>query len=581
MSKRSGPAPQRTRVPGREQMARVVSFCPEAFIEVDATGIVTEWNPQAEALFGWRRDEVVGQRVDETVLSGGLAGYGGTAHVFSDVGGTGGAREARSRIFELLSGNGQRVAVEARVFALGSARSQVDERVAAFLRRLEPAEMAPPVTSVGPIGDPLTGLPTREQFEEHLTRVIERESNSGSVAVVLLDLDRFKAINHAWGRDAGDAVLAMVAGRLRRIIEGGELIARYGGDAFLALFVGPAGEAQRKAAAFIERARGALAEPLAVDDTEVFVEVTVGVALNTFGVTAAANLLANAEAAMHEAKERGGAGMELFGEGIRLRAVDRMATEHALHRALERDELVLHYQPVIELDSMVPTGAEALIRWHHPAQGLLAPSRFIPVAEESGLILPIGAWVIAEACAQLRSWDERHRPLTGRSIDVNLSALQIDDPRLVRTVGDVLARTGLPPECLTLEITESALVRDPSAALVVMGALKDLGVQLAIDDFGTGYSSLSHLQRFPLDVLKVDRMFVAALRDSPQADRIVAAVIDLAHTLGLQVVAEGVETVPQLEALRSFGCDYAQGHLFSPPVPADVLGPQLTLPLSA
>ena len=309
--------------------------------------------------------------------------------------------------------------------------------------------------------------------------------------------------------------------------------------------------------------------------------MTVGVALNTFGVSAAASLLANAEAAMYEAKERGGAGMELFGEGIRLRAVDRMATEHALHRALERDELVLHYQPVVELESMVPTGAEALIRWHHPAQGLIGPSRFIPVAEESGLILPIGAWVIGQACAQLRSWDERHRPLTGRSVDVNLSALQIDDPRLVRTVGDVLARTGLPPECLTLEITESALVRDASAALVVMGALKDLGVQLAIDDFGTGYSSLSHLQRFPLDVLKVDQMFVAALRRSPQADRIVATVIDLAHTLGLQVVAEGVETVVQLEALRSFGCDYAQGYLFSPAVPADQLGPQLTLPLSA
>jgi diguanylate cyclase (GGDEF)-like protein/PAS domain S-box-containing protein len=560
-------------------VARVVEFCPEAFIEVDAAGIVTEWNPQAEALLGWRRDEVVGQRVDETVLSGGLVGFDGTVQVFSAAA-VGSSREARPRVVEVLSGTGQRTAVEARVFTLGSGKSGSEERVAAFLRRLEPAAWADPVISLETVADPLTGLPTREQYEEHLTRVLS-DAEQGSVAVVLLDLDRFKAINHAWGNSAGDLVLSMVAGRLRRISEGSEIVARLEGDAFLALFVAPCGEAQRKAIVFIERVRGALAEPFVVDGSEVFVEATVGVALNTFGVVDAGTLLANAEVAMYEAKGRGGAGVELFAEGIRLRAADRMATEHALHRALERDELVLHYQPVVELEGMVPTGAEALLRWYHPAQGLLAPGRFIPVAEESGLILPIGAWVIERACAQLRSWDERHRPLAGRSVDVNLSALQIDDPRLVRTVGDVLARTGLPPECLTLEITESALVRDASAALAVMGALKDLGVQLAIDDFGTGYSSLSHLQRFPLDVLKIDQMFVAALRRSPQADRIVAAVVDLAHSLDLEVVAEGVETVAQLEALRSFGCDYAQGHLFSPAVPADQLGPQLSLPLSA
>jgi diguanylate cyclase (GGDEF)-like protein len=558
-----------------------VSFCPEAFIEVDASGIVTEWNPQAETLLGWRRDEVVGQRADETVLGGGL---GGGVHMLATVsaGSTGGAGEARSCMFEMLSGTGRRMGVEARVFTIGSGKSGSEIRTAAFLRALPPVETsADPTVPAGPVGDPLTGLATRDQFEDHLARVVDHGAASGSVGVVLLDLDRFKAINNAWGRTAGDAVLAMVATRLRRIADGAELIGRLGGNGFLALFVDPTGHAQDAAAAFIERARGALAEPLDLDGAEVFVEATMGVALNTFGVADAAILLANAEAAMYEAKERGGSGVELFAEGIRLRAVDRMATEHALHGALERNELVLHFQPVVELEGMVPTGAEALLRWRHPAQGLLAPSRFIPVAEESGLILPIGAWVIERACAQLRLWDDRHRPLAGRQIDVNLSARQIDDPRLVRTVGDILARTGLPPECLTLEITESALLRDTTAALAVMAALKDLGVQLAIDDFGTGYSSLSHLQRFPVDVLKIDQMFVGALRHSLQADRIVGAVCVLAHALGLRVVAEGVETVAQLEALRSFGCDFAQGYLFAPPVPADQLGPQLTLPLSA
>jgi diguanylate cyclase (GGDEF)-like protein len=546
---------------------------------VDEHAIVTEWNPEAEATFGWRRDEVVGQRLADTVLAAGLGGFDGTAHVFS-VRANGGV-EARPRVLEMLTGTGQRVPVEALVFGLGPSKDGRHVHTAAFLHRLDEGA-DPRVTAPAPAPDvdTLTGLPTGSQFEEQVNRALDG-ARPGSVAVVLLDLDRFRAVNHAWGRGAGDTVLSQVATRLRRITHANEALARLSGDGFVVLFVDADGDASPKAAAFVERARGALAEPVGLEEAEVFVEATAGVALNTFGTVDATGLLANAEAAMHEAKERGGAGMELFAEDIRMRAVDRMATEHALHRALERDELVLHFQPVVALEDMAPTGAEALIRWRHPARGLLAPARFIPVAEESGLILPIGAWVIERACAQLRTWDERHRPTTERSIDVNLSARQIDDPRLVHTVEDVLARTGLPPQCLTLEITESALVRDPTAALAVMGALKDLGVMLAIDDFGTGYSSLSHLQRFPVDVLKIDRMFVSALRHAPQADRIVAAVVDLAHALGLRVVAEGVETVAQLEALRTFGCDYAQGHLFSPPVPAEELGPQLTLPLSA
>ena len=251
---------------------------------------------------------------------------------------------------------------------------------------------------------------------------------------------------------------------------------------------------------------------------------------------------------------------------MRIEVLDRMSTEHSLHRALERSELMLHYQPVVELEGVTTVGVEALVRWQHPAQGLVAPYRFIPVAEESGLIIPIGAWVLEEACHQLQDWQHPGQPGPHGSIEVNLSARQIDDPRIVRTVEQILARTGLPPEHLTLEITESALMKNAASALSVLSALKELGVQLAIDDFGTGYSSLTYLQRFPLDILKVDRSFVEELGVSVEGEEIVSAVINLAHALGLRVVAEGVETTLQLEVLQAFECDLAQGYLFSEPL---------------
>jgi EAL domain-containing protein (putative c-di-GMP-specific phosphodiesterase class I) len=258
-----------------------------------------------------------------------------------------------------------------------------------------------------------------------------------------------------------------------------------------------------------------------------------------------------------------------------------MATEHSLHRALERRELRIHYQPVVELDGVTTVGVEALVRWDHPDQGLVSPYRFIPVAEESGLIIPIGAWVLEQACHQLRDWHHQGRTGPQGSVEVNVSARQIDDPRIVDTVERILDTTGLPAECLTLEITESALMEDASSALGILLALKELGVLLAIDDFGTGYSSLGYLQRFPLDILKIDQSFVETLGVDSRGDTIVAAVINLAHALGLQVVAEGVETTQQLEILRSLGCDLAQGFLFSRPVPAAQIVSAFGLPMTA
>jgi EAL domain-containing protein (putative c-di-GMP-specific phosphodiesterase class I) len=358
-----------------------------------------------------------------------------------------------------------------------------------------------------------------------------------------------------------------VARRLDEVAGDVDLVARFGGDEFLALVTDEVGGAEHRAAAFIGRVQAALSAPFPLDGAEVFLDASVGVSLNTFGVDDPVDLLAHAEAAMYQAKRRGGFGVETFGESLRIDVLDRMATEHGLRRAIERSELTLHYQPVVEMAGATTVGVEALIRWTHPDQGMVAPGRFIPVAEESGLIIPIGSWVLAQACLQMRRWHPDGRAGAG-TVEVNLSARQIDDSEIVDTVLQILDQTGLPPSRLTLEITESALMRDAASALVVLQGLKEIGVLLAIDDFGTGYSSLSYLQRFPLDILKVDRMFVEALGMGTGGDEIVSAVIQLAHALGLQVVAEGVETERQFEVLRGMDCDFAQGYLFSRPMPA-------------
>ncbi len=545
----------------RYRWERLLRTCPDPFLEMDATGIVLEWNPGAERAFGWERAEVVGRPGTDTFLPMGIRPWDVTVG---------------PRPFEVVHRAGRAVRVEAHLF---STSGRPGSSVAGFVRLREEAG------GTGPPGlsrDLLTGLPDRAHFVVRTADAVDRGGPvPGSVAVVLLDLDRFKSVNNSMGHDVGDLLLVSVAARLTEVAGDADLVARFGGDEFLALFEAPAGAARARADAFIERVRGALAAPFVLGGTEVFVDASMGIALNTFGVDDTAELLSNAEAAMYRAKCRGGSSVETFGESMRIEVLDRMTTEHSLHRALERRELTVHYQPVVEIDGVTTTGVEALVRWQHPVQGMVSPYRFIPVAEESGLIIPIGAWVLEQACHQLSDWHQRERTGPHGSIEVNLSARQIDDTRIVHTVEEILDRTGLPPQHLTLEITESALMKDAASALGVLRALKSLGVLLAIDDFGTGYSSLSYLQRFPLDILKVDRSFVEGLGTSPEGEAIVSAVITLAHALGLQVVAEGVETTRQLEVLRAFGCDLAQGYLFSRPLPASEIAASFGLAVGA
>jgi diguanylate cyclase (GGDEF)-like protein/PAS domain S-box-containing protein len=568
-----GPHPETKQPRWRDRWAQLVSRCPDAFVEVDTFGTVIEWNPRAEALFGWTRDQVVGRPVIETLSPPELG-----LSPFSEASGPPGSGRDH-RWLSLMHRTGHRVVADGVVFDIGhgSRRS-----IAGFLRprTLALHGVRPAEPFVG--GDTVTGLPDRVHFSHQLAEATARaQGKPGTVAVVLLDVDRFKAVNNSMGHDAGDLVLASVAQRLLQAAGAGVTVAHFGGDEFLAMFLDPSGEAYAAAAAFIERSRMALIAPFDAGGIEVFLDVSAGVALNAFGVDDAATLLSNAEAAMYRAKRRGGSSVETFGESMRIELLDRMSTEHSLHRALERSELMLHYQPVVEIAGVTTVGVEALIRWDHPDQGLVSPYRFIPVAEESGLIIPIGAWVLEQACHQLRDWHHQGHTGPQGSVEVNLSARQIDDSRIVRTVEEILTRTGLPAEYLTLEITESALMQDAASALDILRALKEIGVQLAIDDFGTGYSSLSYLQRFPLDVLKIDQSFVETLGVDAGGDEIVSAVIDLAHALGLQVVAEGVETTGQLQILRALGCDLAQGFLFSRPLPAADLGSAFGLPMSA
>ncbi|HUO47251.1 MAG TPA: EAL domain-containing protein, partial [Acidimicrobiales bacterium] len=285
--------------------------------------------------------------------------------------------------------------------------------------------------------------------------------------------------------------------------------------------------------------------------------------------------------AMYHAKERGGGAIEVSGEVIRSRVSDRMNIEQALHGALGRDELILHYQPVVDLSTGGVVGVEALLRWAHPTWGMVSPDGFISVAEESGLIVPIGSWVLRAACAQKRSWDLEVRGGSMEKVAVNLSARQLDRLDVVQVVEGVLRETGMPASGLTLEITESALMQDVDAALRVLHALRDLGVSIAIDDFGTGYSSLSHLHKFPLDILKLDKSFIDGMARGPDGVEIVSAVIKVAHALQIQVVAEGVEHESQLALLRSMGCDLAQGFLFSAPLPAGEVDVQRLSELTA
>jgi diguanylate cyclase (GGDEF)-like protein/PAS domain S-box-containing protein len=418
--------------------------------------------------------------------------------------------------------------------------------------------------------DSLTGLPNRLSFVDTLGDALNRATVSGTpVGIIFLDLDHFKLINDSHGHHAGDELLRAVAPRLRAHLRPGDIVARFGGDEFGVLVDRLADEDE--AVAIADRVAAAFAEPYLLDGSEHFITASLGIAVARPSTRDPADpdmLIRNADAAMYRAKEQGRARCELFDAEMRARALRRLEVEHELRHGIERAELVLHYQPVVALATGEITGLEALVRWDHPKRGQLDPAEFIEVAEESGLIEPIGRWVQEAACRQILEWHELRPDERPLDVSVNLSARQVSRRDLAGSVSEVLARTGLDPVHLRLEITESVLVEESASAKATLEALSEIGVRLVLDDFGTGYSSLAYLNRFPLDALKIDRSFVDALGVEQERTAIVEAIIGMARALSLDVVAEGVENEAQLSELRRLGCDYAQGHLFSRALPS-------------
>ena len=411
--------------------------------------------------------------------------------------------------------------------------------------------------------DPLTGLPNKELFRERLERALaqRRRRPSAPLAVFYLDLDRFHNVNDSLGVEAGDDLLVEVKERLTRLLRLGDTLARLGGDKFGVLLDGIDG--RRAAIRFADEIVAALRRPLLLGGHEVFASGSFGIALSSDGTERPEDLVRDAITAMHRAKQDGATAYEVFHPDMNAQARERLRLEADLRRALERDELLLHYQPIISLETGTLSSFEALVRWEHPERGLVAPDVFVPIAEQTGLVVPLGNWVLEEACRQMVAWRHSIPKSAQVAVGVNLSGRQFEDDGLVTGVQACLERTGLDPRALGLEMTESVVMARTRRNAATLQELRDLGIKLLIDDFGTGYSSLANLRSFPLDSLKVDRSFVNRMEFEEGKAEIVSTIIALARTLGLEVVAEGVETAEELQMLRELGCDLAQGHYFS------------------
>jgi diguanylate cyclase (GGDEF)-like protein/PAS domain S-box-containing protein len=423
--------------------------------------------------------------------------------------------------------------------------------------------------------DPLTGLANRSLFIDRVTHALARARRSRStVAVLFLDLDNFKTINDSLGHVAGDRLLVAAAVRLVGCVRTTDTAARLGGDEFAVLLEDPSGD--HSAPAVAERITAAMAAPFTVEGKEVFVSASVGIADAEAASTngeAASDLLRNADMAMYTAKSRGKARYELFEQRMHREAMERLEIEGDLRRAVERGEFLLLYQPIVDLKTGAVSGVEALLRWQHPMRGVVYPSQFIPLAEETGLIVPLGMWVLREACRQARIWDPK---LDGTfTLTVNVSGHQLQHPSVIDMVRGALAEFEWPAERLVLEITESILMQNADIMLQRLDALKSVGVRLAIDDFGTGYSSLSYLQRFPIDILKIAKPFVDGIGTAQAESALARAIIALGETLCLRTIAEGIEVQEQLIGLQQLGCELGQGYYFAQPLSGEAMGAML------
>ncbi len=611
----------------------------DAFIEVDSDGVILLWNGKAEEMFGWSRSEVVGCYVQDMIVPERYRElYNNQVLVEAIKMAYKGTGEVAERNIILKKRDGTEIPVLSRAYAYKDGNTI---RIGGSVRDTSTLRTMEERLASAYLRDQLTGLPNRAYLTYQVNYLLARDSDDlhgkAEVAIAAVDIDRFTAINDAYGQEVGDEVLIEVSSRLSSIAGDGALLGRFGADEFFVCFDGDG--ATERAEEFARSSLESFKDPVSTSKGYLYIDVSVGVGSsgsgNLFGSTQdfdrsldlleqgknhldhavsvtgdaavsvtgdtvisvtedvdqsgtesvpvkvdASLLFSSADMAMQNAKVSGRNSHVVFGENMRQEIIDRVDTKMGLHRAMESNELRLFYQPVVDIHGQDMVGVEALIRWDNPDKGLVPPDRFIPVAEDSGLIIPIGEWVLESACSSFSFWDGPKWQWSNgvNTVGVNLSARQIDHPGLVAAVEKVISDSGIDPHRLTLEITESALMKDAAAALGVMSSLKSLGVALSVDDFGTGYSSLSYLQRFPLDVLKIDKSFIDDLGIDNQAGYLVKAIIDLAHALKLEVIAEGVETEMQLEVLQKMNCDFVQGFLFSKPMPTDRLLDEFSLP---
>ena len=424
--------------------------------------------------------------------------------------------------------------------------------------------------------DPLTNLANRTLFRSRVEIALQRAVNREQVVVMFLDLDNFKAVNDSLGHGAGDQLLVTAAARLLNATRGSDTVARLGGDEFAILLENVRDDDETRIVA--ERIARTMRQPIMVGAESVVVGASIGIARAHHGQESADDVLRNADVAMYTAKGSGKGHYEFFEPSMHAAAVDRLELDGDLRRAVSDGEFVLYYQPLVELDTANVVGVEALLRWNHPRRGIVDPIDFVPVAEENGLIIPIGRWVLGEACRQAQAWWRSLPDTDPRTVAVNVSGRQLQDPIFVSDVAQALADSGLPPARLVLEITETVIMHRTEAMLHRLHELMALGVHLAIDDFGTGYSSLSYLQQFPIDIIKIDKEFVEGMERTPAGAALTRTIIGLGWTLGLSTVAEGIERSQQRTALHELGCEMGQGFLFARPLPAEEIGEHVTRP---
>jgi diguanylate cyclase (GGDEF)-like protein/PAS domain S-box-containing protein len=414
--------------------------------------------------------------------------------------------------------------------------------------------------------DPLTGLPNRALFMDRLQMafVHHKRNEEHLFAILFLDLDRFKNINDSFGHMTGDELLVLVAKRLRSHIRPDDTIARFGGDEFVVLLGNIKEESD--ATKIADRINNILTEPFHLMHHELYVGITIGIAISNHEYQQPEEILRDADTAMYHAKLRGKACYLVFDKSMHINALDRLELEIDLRHAIERNEFVLYYQPIISLENRNIIGFEALVRWHHPQRGFLLPMEFIPLSEETGLIIPLSLWIIREACSQILIWQQQVSSDSPLVVSVNISPVHFKHTSFVDQIITILDETKLKPEHLALEITETVMMDNTDHMITVLSQLKNLGIKIHIDDFGTGYSSLSYLQRFPINTLKIDRSFIGRLSGTGKDTEIVQSIIQMAHNMKLHVIAEGVEKAENLKALENLKCEYAQGYLFSHPL---------------